>query len=229
MSGGNGTWAHGLRYRELPPPCLPCQQSPSIHPKQKKVYIPFIFSHVAHFDIHNLITWFYIDLHLPIPITYLAGYPPAHTPSGESLTDLIHRVTSGLIINILPYPCRPFHPPPLDLNDHRALYWNRPLFASFITETARIVSIHPGSAHPPALPPCDLDCGFDQPPGRTSNAVLDHRRRCDHLSFVSPGLSSSSHSTSKSSPPRPLDFEPARVTGKTNTLHRNQHISLVYV
>lgn len=103
---------------------------------------------------------YFIDLHLPIPITYLAGYPPAHTPSGESLTDLIHRVTSGLIINILPYPCRPFHPPPLDLNDHRALYWNRLLFASFITETARIVSIHPGSAHPTCASPLSPESGI---------------------------------------------------------------------
>jgi hypothetical protein len=43
-------------------------------------------------------------------------------------------VTSGLIINILPYPCRPFHPPPLDLNDHRALFWNRPFVAPFQTK-----------------------------------------------------------------------------------------------
>jgi hypothetical protein len=112
-------------------PCLLRQQFDAIHPKQKKYIYP---SSSATSPTLISIQSRFIDLHLPIPITYLAGYPPAHTPSGESLTDLIHRVTSGLIINILPYPCRPFHPPPLDLNDHRALLWNRPFVAPFQTK-----------------------------------------------------------------------------------------------
>jgi hypothetical protein len=120
----------GHGYRELPPSCvclLPVNNPHPIHPKQKKYIYPTSSATSPTLIFTNS---YFIDLHLQIPITYLAGYPPAHTPSGESLTDLIHRVTSGLIINILPYPCRPFHPPPLDLNDHRALYWNRPFVAS---------------------------------------------------------------------------------------------------
>lgn len=128
-----GSWAHGLRYRELPP-CVSRVNNPhSIHPKQKKVYIPSL-SHVAHLDLHTVVIHrSSLAYHLRILIYYLARYPPAHTPSGESLTDLIHRVTSGLIINVLLlFPT--FLPPPLDLNDHRALLWNRPFVAPFQTK-----------------------------------------------------------------------------------------------
>jgi hypothetical protein len=131
VSGGNEGEGGVMVIESFLRPCLLRQQFDAIHPKQKKYIYP---SSSATSPTLISIQSRFIDLHLPIPITYLAGYPPAHTPSGESLTDLIHRVTSGLIINILPYPCRPFHPPPLDLNDHRALLWNRPFVAPFQTK-----------------------------------------------------------------------------------------------